>query len=460
MPELESNRSNEHGNKRGGIRWSLAVLVCLIMLLVRLVALSSDPYPGLSWSSALLTDEGFYVHNARNLVLFGAARTDDFNNMMIMPTLHVLQVCMFRIAGVGLVQARLVSVVLSLASLPLFWVATNRSMGRTCAFVAVSVLGLDHTYFLYNRLALMDSPAASVLTLAFFVWVLAIRAKGTVRIGLLACTGLAMIAAYGIRGLAIPVMIAPYIGLVGYASACKRQRVHTDTDRRQFKHDLLALLAGNALGGTIYVAFWYLPNRQELKRLNQYYSGQLLPRNKVDLGHNIYMSFWGDGRGLVPYLLHHTPVVFLLSLGGILLAIFDSRRGPKEGPREANYNVDDELSGRFENPVKTATLYYTIAWICSLWAVLIVANYSPSRYYVLSYPAMALLAGWSMDNLSRITAVLRSYRLAVAAFAGLCVFHAVLAMADRAGVSPNRSPHYAWSGLIVAFAICCLVPWH
>src|SRR4051794_7168818 len=70
--------------------WIAAGLIIGLAFALRLAALDSDAYPRLSWSSALLTDEGFYIHNARNVVLFGTAQTDQFNNMLIMPTLHAV----------------------------------------------------------------------------------------------------------------------------------------------------------------------------------------------------------------------------------------------------------------------------------------------------------------------------------------------------------------------------------
>ncbi|MCW3098892.1 MAG: hypothetical protein JWL77_4510, partial [Chthonomonadaceae bacterium] len=60
---------------KAGLILALCVAVAL-MVGLRCVVLDSDAYPRLSWSSALLTDEGFYLHNARNRVLFGHAQTD------------------------------------------------------------------------------------------------------------------------------------------------------------------------------------------------------------------------------------------------------------------------------------------------------------------------------------------------------------------------------------------------
>ncbi|HLV81030.1 MAG TPA: hypothetical protein VKT32_12150, partial [Chthonomonadaceae bacterium] len=94
--------------EKKALRWIAALLAIALMLALRLVALGSDPYARLSWSAAQLTDEGFYIHNARNLILFGHARTDGFNNALIMPTLHYVQVAVFSLFGVGAVQARMI----------------------------------------------------------------------------------------------------------------------------------------------------------------------------------------------------------------------------------------------------------------------------------------------------------------------------------------------------------------
>src|SRR5579864_875719 len=75
----------------------LIITLLVLAVVLRLIYLDSDAYARLSWSSALLTDEGFYLHNARNLLLFGHLRTDGFNNCLIMPLLHLLQVGVFAV---------------------------------------------------------------------------------------------------------------------------------------------------------------------------------------------------------------------------------------------------------------------------------------------------------------------------------------------------------------------------
>src|SRR5262249_10618499 len=120
---------------RSGVYKGVVVSIVLLIVLLRVVALDSDAYPRLSWSSALLTDEGCYLHDARNHVLFGHDTNDVFHNRLIMPTLHLLQLAVFRGFGVGAVQARLISVGLSLGMLTVLFVSLRRAFGVRVAFV-------------------------------------------------------------------------------------------------------------------------------------------------------------------------------------------------------------------------------------------------------------------------------------------------------------------------------------
>ena len=56
---------------------SLLVLIILGAAAIRLVALNADPPPSMSYT--FVSDEAWWVHNARNRVLFGNWVLDDFD---------------------------------------------------------------------------------------------------------------------------------------------------------------------------------------------------------------------------------------------------------------------------------------------------------------------------------------------------------------------------------------------
>ena len=159
-------------------RHTPALLAILLIIGLRLIALRSDPFPRLDFSAGLMTDEGFNIHNARNLILFGHVQTDEYNNMLFSPLYHIAQVAVFTLFGVGSVQARLISVVCSLLTLALLWTALRRAFDNRIAFTAILFLGLDHTNLLYNRMALMDTPAALFAVMAFYAFVRGMTGDG------------------------------------------------------------------------------------------------------------------------------------------------------------------------------------------------------------------------------------------------------------------------------------------
>jgi len=144
-------------------------LLCLLTLL-RLADLERDAPPLLTRSGALYTDEGWYAFNAAR-----SARGDnwydpnDHNLAVNLPVVPLLQAATFRVCGVGLWQARLVS---ALCGVLLLFVAAGlfRALipDRRWTRVSVMFLGAGFGLFAYSRLALYEAPVA--LMMAGTLW--------------------------------------------------------------------------------------------------------------------------------------------------------------------------------------------------------------------------------------------------------------------------------------------------
>jgi hypothetical protein len=317
------------------------IALCLVL---RLIALSSDAYPRLSWSSGLLTDEGYYLHNARNAVLWGEPRQDDWNNALIMPTLHALQVGVFRVCGVGIVQARCISVLFSVILLIALRFALAKSVGKMPAIVAALALGLDHANLLYNRMALLDTPAACCLVLALWCFVQGVRDEKQAAWWGVGC-GLMMTLAYTVRGLSALLFVVPIIAA-------------WSKEHRPFLRGYVMGIGG---GMACYILAWYLPNRAEISRYNAYYlNSQLMPRSFHQLGNNIQLALFSWQRGMIPYLIKHTPIIFCLAMW--------------------------------------QTVAFFRLWLLLLLMTFAGINYAPSRYYVLFYPPLFALAALTFTN--------------------------------------------------------------
>jgi hypothetical protein len=175
--------------------------------------------------------------------------------------------------------------------------------------------------------------------------------------------GLLLGLAYTVRGLSALVWPAPLAALWWSGREMGQARWRS----------LGAVVSGLSAALLLYLLGWYLPHHAELARVNRYYVGeQLVPRSVAHLGRNIAQSLIGWQRGMMPYLLRHTPVQFGLTL---LWLLWWKRSGLKTlGEPQA------------------ACARYLACWLLLAMLPICCVNYAPSRYYVLFYPAMAGLA--------------------------------------------------------------------
>lgn len=342
------------------------------------MALDSDAYPRLSWSSALITDEGFYIYNARNFVLFGTERMNEFNNVLLMPILHHIQVVVFRIFGVGAVQARLISVAFVMLTMPFFFWAIRRMFGNKVAVVAVLFYGLDHINLLYSRMALMDPPAVAVIVAALYTFTRSIPEgdQNTKSAGWAIVTGLLITTAFGIRSLVFLTLPA---FLVGYTYLSWKQKRW---------HLVVGFLLGLVVGLTLYVWIWYLPNRTPINHYNSYYFTELImPRSLWHTYDNWVRGLFDYHRGIVPYLLRRSPIQIGLSLCFIVFLI--ARRFAAKPVEPTNIVIPKE------DGVRVGLLVFTV-WFTTCMTYLLTVSYAPSRYFLHFYPAMAGIAAYSL----------------------------------------------------------------
>jgi 4-amino-4-deoxy-L-arabinose transferase-like glycosyltransferase len=407
MPQLlarPSSATEPVALERVGRKWVWLVFACAALF--RVTALSSDAYTRLDWSAGLLTDEGFYIHNARNAALFGNPRTDEFNNMLLSPGLHAVQTAVFRVFGVGVVQARAISVASSLLMLSLLWAALRRVFGEKVGLTAVAFLALDHVNLLYNRMALMDTPAAMLAAGAFYAFVRGLefeRTKGPTKreLGWLALSGVLLGLMVTNRSLTAYIVPAPFVGLWAARAGWK---------------SILSALAGLGAVVIAYFVLWYSPNRAEISAMTYYYrTTQLQPSSLSHWLENVRQAFFGDFRGLSPYLVRHSPALYLLALAGVVA-----------GCRQALKRGADGSSG-----ANVGAVACLVAWFVLGWATLASISYSPSRYYVTLYPAAAALASlvlWRLVSRVESGQPLSGYiKVIVPGLAAFAVYHGLLA---------------------------------
>ncbi|GIV19871.1 MAG: hypothetical protein KatS3mg023_1622 [Armatimonadota bacterium] len=344
----------------------LIVAAAALAVWARVVSLDADPDFRLCWSSGLLTDEGFYTHNARNAVLLGHARTNEFNNMVLSPLVHAAQAAVFRVFGVGYPQARAVSVVCSLLTLVVLFAALRRAFGERVAWLGTLVLAWEHAYLMYNRMALLETPATLFLALAFYAWVR--RGEG---LAWSALAGVMTVVACSIKSLCAFFVPAPL--LASWWSG----RTHG----RNSRWEMAAAAGGMLLAGMLYAGVWLLPHWREYRHMSDFYlTYQILPRSLVEAYADVRRALLNYQYGLMGYLFAHMPVTIFLALTTTLLAVFR-----KEERRKGDGAVE-----------------FLLVWMWLGIALLSFIRYAPSRYYVPVYPAISALAAFGVVRLPDI----------------------------------------------------------
>ncbi len=411
---------------RLAILWIPAVL---LMVGIRLVDLESDPYRWLDWDTGLMTDEGFYSHNARNVALFGHPRTDEFNNMLASPLLHYLQSAVFTAFGFTTVNARLISVLLSLLTIVIYFAALRRSFGIRVAVTATLFLGLDHTNVLFNRMALLDTPATLLAVCVFYAVVRASDVQSKRRIAWLAGCGVLLGLTFVTRSLCLYLIPAALIAFALPSRDPISIRVRIGR--------IGPLIGGLMVVLLLYAVMWYLPNKNEIDHMNGYYRMvQLQPDSVGRLAANIRIAFLGDRYGVFPYLFRHTPVLFALALLGLWGAVCLHRPNCPTSPTRQTPTT--------QRPNDPTTQLFLAAWLLSAWALFAVSNYAPNRYFVSTYPALfglASIALWRLPGLiSTVRLNDRKTAVGMAIVAWFLGYHALESVLHRGGLlSPSAT---------------------
>ncbi|MGH7264805.1 MAG: NBR1-Ig-like domain-containing protein [Candidatus Rokuibacteriota bacterium] len=331
-------------------------LLLAALILLRAVNPRADAPYFLDWSGGLYFDEGAYTHNARNKLLFGEWRLDEWNNMYYSPLHNLLLYLVFSVAGIGYLQERSLAIVLSGASLVLFYLALRTAFGLATAVLGALLLGTNYLFVMFGRLGLLEIPVtfAAVLTLYGFG-----RAVATRRPAWYAFAGAASFLVYVFKSLGVYIVGAALVAVV-YETV----RDPAVSGPRVRASRVGAYVAGLASAALLWAVVFYLPHRTAIAAIGSLWLSQSLPATGAQLLSNVAT------QPLFVALSRVSVVAVLGVLGGFLVAYLALRA------RERLHGLD-VLAG---------------AWLLAGGAFLSVLSYRPVRYYVPLIPPLVLLA--------------------------------------------------------------------
>ncbi len=145
----------QKGQTRRSEVWAVLLLLAAAAL-PRLIALAADPAP--DRDIEFLYDEGLWLHNARNHVLFGAWVLDEQHAALgVTPLYTAVLALVYRVLGVGFAQTRLLAGLSGILTVLVLYAALRARVGLRQALAPALVLSLSYFTVTSNRVGLPES---------------------------------------------------------------------------------------------------------------------------------------------------------------------------------------------------------------------------------------------------------------------------------------------------------------
>jgi 4-amino-4-deoxy-L-arabinose transferase-like glycosyltransferase len=331
-----------------------ALLIGLALFAILAAFAGADPASHVTFSSSPFTDEAFNTVNARNFVQLGRFGTDEWNLYLVNSPFSLLVALVFKLIGVGIVQARLVTIVcVSLTAAALTW-GLRAALGRWAAAVAGLAFAGSGLTLIYGRLAYLEDLVVLAVTIGALT--VASERRLSIRWGLF--SGVWFAIAIGTK----PSAAAPIAGVVLALAV-----VYGFRDRA-----VLRWIAGAgiaiALAGLAWLVVVWLPNRDAVAMDLRIWEQVKLNLTPGAAARSIYHYLTNENDMLLPIFLG--PLLALGAAGTV--AVVALRR--RLGSAEARLAVA------------------SIGWLVVGFGVLAITTYRPNRYAVPLVPALAILA--------------------------------------------------------------------
>ena len=327
------------------------VLIALAFFMLLAAFAGVDPARGVTASTSPWTDEGWNVLNARDLVVFGRWSTDAWDMYIVNFPFSLLQAAWLALAGVGIVQARLLVIAIGALALAAVGLGLRRPLGGPGAALAEASLGGSALVLYYGRLAYLEPMVVLWLVLGLLSLV---REKPSFASGLVAGIALALaIATKASAATAAAGMLAGFV-LVGMREPAVRRS--------------LAGVVVAALGVTlVWAAVFVVPQPAALATDLRIWASEPLPRSLAELIGRIdeYPRRSDGGISLA------LPLLGAGAIGVIVVAL--RRRS---------------LDARQRRLAAAC-----VGWFTAGIGVLLIVPYRPNRYLVPLLPPLAIVAG-------------------------------------------------------------------
>ena len=242
----------------------LVALITIVALVIRSIDIVNEPNP-------FAGDEGNFAIQGLEVERGGIRNPFATGVPFGQPSLHYFVIALsYKVVGVGILGARLPSILIGVAAVPLLYLLLRELFGRNVALAGAAVLAVSHVHVHYSRIAMNNITAVTIGILALYFLARALRTKQRLDFGLAgAAAALSLYSYVGAR--VVPLVMALWLGAVVL------------TDRRFLWENARGLLV---LGvGFIVVALpqglFYLEYKDEF--LSSYRMASIFSRGWLDL---------------------------------------------------------------------------------------------------------------------------------------------------------------------------------
>jgi 4-amino-4-deoxy-L-arabinose transferase-like glycosyltransferase len=344
-------------------RW---LLVCAGLLLVavslRAAFLTADPPLGLCWSKGWwLTDEGAYIISARNFALFGEYQFEGkrwpWDVAYYHPIWNWIIYAAYKVAGVGLAQARSVTLLCSFVFMLALWRLGVVVGGGARGFFSLLFAGLSYVVIMHNRVATVETLILALMTSGLYAAFASEKRPiwGLLSGILLTTEAIAKIPSVFAWGVGFVWMLCPAV-LPGW-------KARASAEAKRFR-PLLWYLTGSSLVAGLVFLFWYAPNWSSIVSMTEEFglTGHVVPSSPSGVVKRMVTFFPGAG------LFVKMPLVSILAFSYVTVVLFSWFKRAR-GER------------------------FLVLWLVAGCAYFSVWNYRPLRYELLVAPPLCLLAG-------------------------------------------------------------------
>ena len=151
-----------------------ALAIFVIFAIVAFTKLSADP--SFIKRTGDIDDEAHYSHNAITKILFNELAADEFLPVItVVPLYSQLTYYIFKFAGVGFFQLRILSVISGILILLILYMFTKDTLGQKQALATTALLAGANAFFIHIRLGRPENLMMFFILASFYLWHLSIK---------------------------------------------------------------------------------------------------------------------------------------------------------------------------------------------------------------------------------------------------------------------------------------------